>query len=209
MRATMAVLGTAIMLLVVTGHASAQRPVTPTETVNRAIATVMHILNDPALKQPGMAEARRGAIENVVRGFVSHQDMARRALGVTWSGLNESEQRHFVGLFIQLLRDAVACRLHDYSTAQVVYLSEHREGRFAEVRIRFSGDKVDTLIDVRLVNRSGDWLMYDAVIDGVSLVENYRAQFVQVMREASYVGLVGRIEAAALLHKSFEGTHMP
>lgn len=203
------ILGSLTLLVVLTDPMAGHAALTPTETVRDAIATVMRVLNDPAFKQPGLSEARRGAIENVVRGFVSHQDMARRSLGITWVSLSEPERQQFSNLFIQLMRDAVACRIDDYSTAQVVYLSELREGDFAEVRTLFSGDKVDTLINIRLVNRSGGWLMYDAVIDGVSLVENYRAQFVHVMRATSYVGLVGTIEARARVHKSFERTLSP
>ena len=82
-----------------------------------------------------------------------------------------------------------------YSNIKVVYLFEPREGNFAEVRTLFRGEKNDTSVDVRLVNQSGQWLMYDAVVDGVRLVDNYRSQFVHVMREGAYAGLVGRLEA--------------
>jgi phospholipid transport system substrate-binding protein len=197
----------ATMLMVLAGNDAVHAAPTPTETVTNAIVKVMHILNDPLFMEAGMSEARRGEIENVVRASISYEEMARRSLGITWRDLNESDRQEFVHLFIRVLRDAVACRMHDYSTAQVVYLSEQREGNFAEVRTLFNGAKVDTSIDVRLVNRSGDWLMYDAVIDGVSLVRNYQAQFVQVIRDASYAGLVDRIEAKTLLQKRFERTH--
>jgi len=77
------------------------------------------------------------------------------------------------------------------------------------VRTLFRGDKDDTAVNVRLVNQSGQWLMYDAVIDGVRLVDNYRSQFVHVMRDAAYLGLVGRLEAMTLLPKTFERSVTP
>lgn len=165
------------------------------------MTSVMHILNNPAFDRPG---ARRAAIETVVKDFVSYQDMARRSLGLTWTDLNDAQQRQFVDLFIQVLRDAVACRVNDYVSTQVVYLSEQRTGDVAEVRTLFKGDKVNTLISIRLVNRGGSWLMHDAVVDGVSLVSNYRAQFLHVIQQMSYVGLVDRIQANTLLSKTFE-----
>jgi ABC-type transporter MlaC component len=85
-------------------------------------------------------------------------------------------------------------------------VGEQREGNFAEVRTLFRGYKNDTAVDVRLVNQSGQWLMYDAVIDDVRLVDNYRSQFVHVIKEAAYAGLVGRLEAMILLPKTFERT---
>jgi phospholipid transport system substrate-binding protein len=136
--------------------------------------------------------------------------MARRSLGATWMFLPESEQQRFSELFLQVLRDAVACRMDTYSgDTQVVYLSERVEGNFAEVRTLFKRDKEDTAVDLRLVNRLDQWLMYDAVIDGVRLVENYRSQFIHVIKEEAFVGLVAKIQAMTLLPKSFEHTAVP
>jgi phospholipid transport system substrate-binding protein len=198
-----------VVLTVLTGHSLSHAALTPTETVAGAVAAVRDILTDPGFKQPGMSDARREAIEEVVRDFVSYQDMARRSLEVTWTSLNQSEQHQYVGLFIRLLRDALACRIHDYSTARITYVSERRDGALAEVRTVFHGEKVDTFIHVRLVNRSGHWRMYDAIIDGVSLSENYRAQFGQVLRATSYNGLVRTIEANTVRPKTFESIVSP
>jgi ABC-type transporter MlaC component len=146
------------------------------------------------------------AARNVVRNAVSYREMARRSLGITWLVLSESERQRFSDLFVQVLRDAVASRMNLYVLTNVFYLSEQREGNFAEVRTLFRGEKNDTAVDVRLVNQSGQWLMYDAVIDGVRLVENYRSQFVHVMRDGTYAGLIGRLEAMLLIPKTFERT---
>lgn len=179
---------------------------TPTETVRETIGAVMSILNDPRFQEPEMADARRAALENVVRNAVSYREMARRTLGITWMVLGESERQRFSNLFVQVLRDAVASRMNVYAGSTVIYLSELREGNFSEVRTVFKGEKNDTAVNVRLVNQSGQWLMYDAVVDGVRLVDNYRSQFVHVMRERAYDGLVGKLEAMLLIPKSFERT---
>ena len=179
---------------------------TPMDTVKQTIATVMNILNDPAFEEPGMGDARRVALENVIRNCVNYREMARRSLGITWMVLDEQERQRFSELFVQVLRDAVASRVNMYTVKNVVYLSEQVEGNFAEVRALFRGDKSNTAVDVRLVNQSGQWLMYDAVIDGVRLAENYRSQFVHVMRDGAYAGLIGRLEAMILIPKTFERT---
>ena len=132
--------------------------------------------------------------------------MARRSLGMTWMVLSEPDRQRFSELFVQVLRDAVAARVNMYTTTNIIVLSEQREGNFAEVRTVFKGDKNDTTVDVRLVNQSDRWLMYDAVIDGVRLVDNYRSQFVHVMRDGAYTGLIGRLEAMLLIPKAFERT---
>ena len=107
---------------------------TPMDTVKQTIATVMNILNDPAFEEPGMGDARRVALENVIRNCVNYREMARRSLGITWMVLDEQERQRFSELFVQVLRDAVASRVNMYTVKNVVYLSEQVEGNFAEVR---------------------------------------------------------------------------
>ena len=191
------------------GNSVAQPTLSPTETVKDTVATLMGILNDSMYQQPGMSDARRAALETVIRDSVHYREMARQSLGMTWMVLNESEKQRFSDLFVQVLRDGVASRMNSYSDTQIIYLGERHEGNFAEVRTLFRGDKEDTVIDLRLVKQSDRWMMYDAVIDGVRLIENYRSQFVHVIKEAAYAGLIRRIEAMTLLPKAFERTNVP
>lgn len=192
------------MLFLLAGVPVVSAEPTATESVNRVITQVMSILDDPALKQPARSAERRQAIEDVVKQHVNYEEMARRALGAPWMEINSLEREEFVGLFVGLLRDMLAGRINHYSLKQVVYLSEYREGNVAEVRTAWIGGKVDTSFDVRLAKKAGDWLMYDAVIDGASIVENYRAQFSRIIRDVSYEGLVSRMKQKTLFVKAFE-----
>lgn len=103
---------------------TASAELTPTETVQETVSTLMQILVEPAYEQPGMSDERRAAIENVVRSAVSYQEMAQRSLGVTWMLLGELDRQHFSNLFVEVLRDTSASRMNGYSHAHVVYLSE-------------------------------------------------------------------------------------
>ncbi len=71
-------------------------------------------------------------------------------------------------------------------------------------KTRLVGDKVDTFIDFRLISRDGGWLVYDAVMDGASLVGSYHAQFASIIREASCAQLMERIKEKTLIVKLFE-----
>jgi len=140
---------------------------------------------------------------------VSYEEMAKRALGVPWMELTSRERQEFVGLLFQLFRDRFACRIDDYIGEQVFYLSEQREDRFAEVKTKLAVQKMDTLLDFRLVNRRGTWLVYDVVIDGASITGNYHAQFTSIIRDLSYAGLVQRMKEKTLVVKAFETTTVP
>jgi phospholipid transport system substrate-binding protein len=202
-------MASAAVLLALTATGAAAAEMTPTEAVKSTITEVVHILDNAELNQPDRAVERRQRIEQVVRGRVSYEEMAKRALGVPWGELTESERQEFVGLFVQLLRDTFAGRIDDYTGEQVFYLSEQLEGRFAEVKTKLAGEKTDTLLDFRLANRLGNWLVYDVVIDGASIIGNYHAQFTSIIRDFSYAGLVNRMKEKTLVAKAFETTTVP
>jgi phospholipid transport system substrate-binding protein len=181
---------------------------TATEAIIDTFVTVTGILKDPIYQRPGMSDARRSALETVLRNSVNYREMARRSLGLTWVSLTDAEKQHFDDLFVQVLRDAIAFR-YAFSDIEFIYLGERQEKNFAEVRTLFRRQKGDTAVDLRLSNQSGRWLIYDVVIDGVRLVDNYRAQFAHVIKEATFVGLMNKMEAMTLLPKRFERIAMP
>jgi phospholipid transport system substrate-binding protein len=182
---------------------------TATDSVKSTIDEVIHILNSEELNQPGRSGERRQKIEHVIRQRVSYEDMAKRALGWPWIELTPTERKEFVGLFVQLLRDTFACRIDNYADEQVLYLSEQREENFAEVKAKLSGIKVDTLLDFRLTDKVGHWIVYDVIIDGAGIVGNYHAQFASIMRDNSYAGLVSKMKEKTLVVKAFETTTAP
>lgn len=196
----------ATIVIVDGGKRVAPRDYSPTESVKNTITEVLSILGNEALKQPGLVEERRQQIEQVIRHRVNFEQMAQRSLGAPWTRLNKTERQEFASLFVQLLRDTVANKIDQYYDEQVLYLVEQREGSFAEVRTNLIGPKVDTSLDFRLENHSGDWLVYDVVIDGVSTVGNYRTQFGRIIRDNAYAGLVEIMKQKALSVKWFEKT---
>lgn len=196
-----------VALLIETPVASAGQ--TATETVKNTIDEVIYILNSEELNHPGRSVERRQKIEHVIRQRVSYEDMARRALGRPWIELTDTERQEFVALFVQLLRDTFAGRIDDYTDAQVLYLSEHHEENCAEVRLKLSGRKVDTILEFRLADRVGHWHVYDVVIDGAGIVSNYHAQFASIIRESTYLGLVNKMKERTLVVKAFETTTAP
>jgi phospholipid transport system substrate-binding protein len=175
-----------------------------TEAVKTTISDLIRVLDDESLKQPEQAEERRHEIEEIIKHRVDYEEMARRALGAPWSTLSHRGQREFVDLFVQLLRDTFAGRITEHSDEQVVFLGELRRDAFAEVKAQMKGRKIDTPVDFRLIHRDHEWRVYDVVIDGASIVSNYRSQFSSIIRDASYVGLVKKMRQKTIAVKVFE-----
>lgn len=180
-----------------------------TEAVKGTINDLIKVLDDESLKQPEQAEERRHEIEQIIKHRVDYKEMARRALGAPWPTLSNRDQREFVDLFVQLLRDTFAGRITERSDEEVVFLGEHREDAFAEVKAQLKGRKIDTPVDFRLIHRAHEWRVYDVVIDGASIVSNYRSQFTSIIRDVSYVGLVKRMRQKAIAVKVFEKSPAP
>jgi phospholipid transport system substrate-binding protein len=81
-------------------------------------------------------------------------------------------------------------KIHAYSGEEVKFLNERLEGNYAEVKSIMVGKKTEIPLDYRLMNKDGDWKAYDVVVDGISLVQNYRGQFTKILRASSYENLV-------------------
>lgn len=166
---------------------------TPTETVRRTINEVIRLLTDEELKQPSRLAQRRTLIEKAVAARFDYEEMSKRALGVQWHKLSQAERQEFGDLFKTLLSDTYADKIEGYSGEQVSYLKERLEEGYAEVRTRIVSPKTELPLDYRLLNKSGEWRVYDVVIDGVSLVKNYRSQFERIMHASSYADLVEKL----------------
>jgi phospholipid transport system substrate-binding protein len=175
-------------LMVVAGYAGA-----PTDCMKTTIDEVLRILQDKELKQPGKAEERRRQLEKVVEARFDYHEMSRRALGAPWNNLSDLEKQEFVGLFRTLLTNTYAERIETYSGEGVRYLNERTEKDYAEVRTKILSGKTEIPLDYRLLNKADDWRVYDVVVDGVSLVNNYRGQFSKILRESTYSDLVDQL----------------
>ncbi len=176
----------------------------PLQAVKTTVAELFTIVKGES--EPSRWDQRRWDVEQVIRRHVSYDEMAKRSLGEPWTGLDNNQREEFVGLFVHMLRDALANRLFQYSDEQVDYLSEEQEEGCAKVATKLWGHKIDTTVEFRLKNHSGQWLLYDAVVDGSSIVSNYRAQFAAVLREVSYAGLIDKMKQKTLMVKMFEGS---
>jgi phospholipid transport system substrate-binding protein len=165
----------------------------PTEAMKSMIDEVLRILHDKELKQPERTEERRRQLHKTVGDRFDFKEMSRRALGAQWAKLSEQEQQEFTNLFRSLLMNSYTDKVEAYSGEGVVYVNERIEKDYAEVRTKLLSGKTELPLDYRLINRGADWQAYDVVVDGVSLVSNYRGQFTKIIQTSSYADLVEQL----------------
>lgn len=164
------------------------------ERVMHTVDSVMGILSDRQFKAPERAQERRQFVKQTVNGLLDYEEMGKRTLGAQWQNLTKAEQEEFVELFQQFLSNSYESRFEEYSDEHVQYVSERQKGDFAEVRTMLVSKKVSVPLNFRLLWKSGQWWDYDLVVDGISLVKNYRAQFAKIILAASYEGLREKLQ---------------
>jgi len=163
----------------------------PTEIAKQVIEKALNALNDPS----SQGEARRQKVKRIVDPYFDYQEMAKRSLGPTWGKLSPGQRQEFVSLFAQLLEASYSDKIEKYAQrVKIDYTGEILSGDTAEVRtvVVKANDRIP--LNYRLMNEGGTWKVYDVVIEGVSLVSNYRSQFSRIIHESGYAALVQRLK---------------
>ena len=156
------------------------------ETVETSVNKVTKTLSDPTFKAKPK-DAKITEIGNIIGEVFDYTELSKRTLGREWKKMKPEQQKEFIELFKELLQGVYADRLLAYTDEKVVFDKEIdlKKGR-AEVQsniVLSDGTKVP--IFYRLTNKSGDWKTYDLIIEGVSLVKNYRSQFREIISKDS------------------------
>jgi phospholipid transport system substrate-binding protein len=166
----------------------------PTEVTKQVIEKALDILNDPNLAGPAQKNRRHQMVKQIVDRHFDYREMAKRSLGPTWGKINSGQQDEFVRLFAELLEASYADKIDRYAKrVRIDYTGETQDGDYAEVRTVVVRPNDRIPLNYRLLNESGTWRVYDVVIEGVSLVSNYRSQFSRIINESSYESLVKRL----------------
>jgi len=175
-----------------------------TAQVKATIDKVLEILRDPALKAPDKEEARRKKLKEAIYPRFEFAEMAKRSLGMHWRNRTPKEQEEFVSLFADLLEQSYYKKLESYTDEEILYTKEQVEDTFGLVVTKIVSQKenIDIPIEYKLLRQDAQWRVYDVVIEGVSMVSNYRSQFNRIIETSSYAELVKRMrvkqEAEAL-----------
>lgn len=174
----------------------------PTGAVKETVDQVFVVLRDQALKDPARETERRAKLEEIIGQRFDYAEMAKRTLASRWKGLSTEQQQEFVTLFQQFLANSYVGNVDGYSGEEVEYLKEREKGEFAEVQTKVVSPKVQIPLDYRLLQKNGEWWVYDVVIDGVSLMKNYRGQFSRIINSSSFEALLEKLRSKADLGTS-------
>lgn len=181
-----------------------------TDQVKASVERVLKVLRDPELQKPANAEKRRAQIREVAQTIFDFEELSRRALGRHWAARTPAERKRFTGLFTDLLEHNYVSKIESYSGEKVLYLPEQVDGDTITVRSRLVTQKgAEVPLDYRMQKGGDRWQAYDVLVEGISLVANYRTQFNSIINRSSYAGLVKRLEEKNLETTEEQKTRKP
>ena len=165
------------------------------DQLKATIDQIMDILRDPCLKGEDQTEKRRASLRRVIHERFSFAKMSQLSLARHWKKRSDAEKKAFVELFGQLLEQTYISKVETYNDEKVVYLKEFVKKKRAQVNTIVITGTLEIPIDYRLYQSTdGAWMVYDIIIEGVSLVGNYRSQFDQILQKDSYEKLVEELK---------------
>ena len=178
-----------LIVLPVQGYAA-----TPKETVETGVNNLLKTLGDPKFKAK-TKDQQITTIGTQIEAIFDFTELSKRTLGRDWKKMSAEQQTEFVKLFKQLLQGVYADRLLAYSDQKIIFDKETmlKKGR-AEVQSYLQtsdGNKIPLFY--RLTDKSGSWKVYDVIIEGVSMVKNYRTQFKQILSKGSPDKLIEKL----------------
>ena len=164
-------------------------------TINK----VLDELDDPALHDPVGREPVLKRVENIILGFFDFNELSARAVGQHWKNLTEDQKVRFVTEFTSLLRESYLEKFDGYNGETVNYLNEaaSTDGKRVEIRTEVTIRGKVVPVAYRLLHKA-QWVVYDVVIEGVSMVQNYRSQFQNMMKNGDTEKLIATVAQKAL-----------
>ncbi|MEN8211612.1 MAG: ABC transporter substrate-binding protein [Thermodesulfobacteriota bacterium] len=159
------------------------------------IDNVLEILRDDSLKEDEKKEEKIESLRRILHERFSFAKMSQLSLARHWRKRSDEEKKVFIDMFGQLLEETYVSKIDTYTDEKVVYVKEFIRGKKAQINTKIITDTVEIPIDYRMYEtKDGKWMVYDLVIEGVSLVGNYRSQFDQILQKESYEKLVENLK---------------
>ena len=167
----------------------------PTEQVQGTVDNILAILKNPRLRGDAAKKERREQLRDAIFARFDFSEMSRRSLGAQWRKLSPQDQEEFVRLFTDLLERTYINQIEAYKDEKVLFFKETQDNDFAEVQSRVINSKgEDFALNYRAHRVGADWKVYDVVVENISVVNNYRAQFNRILANQSYEELLRRMK---------------
>jgi len=156
------------------------------DTIKSRINQVLVVLRDPALKSDSSREVKKKRLRQIFENAFDYTELSRSTLSRNWDKLKPEQQKEFMQLYRTLLENVYMDLILSYKDQEVTFGKERSLGENkVEVDTKLISGSTDTPINFRMILKNPDWLIYDFVIENISVVSNYRSQFGRILTKQS------------------------
>ena len=184
---------TACLMFVVLGYGLPTTAIAgaPTDQVKSTVDGVLDTLKDESLDKA----AKETTIKDLIAERFDFKSMSQRVLATNWKKATEEQQQRFAELFPEILSNVYMGRIQEYTNERVDYVGETiKKEKFALVETKIIAPSVEIPVNYKLRLKSDDWLVYDVVIEGVSLINTYRSSYGEITKNEGIDGLLAKME---------------
>ncbi|NOQ42540.1 MAG: hypothetical protein GQ563_08585 [Desulfuromusa sp.] len=162
----------------------------PQAQVERMVDSILGVLQQSGLS----AKAKKAQVSGKVQQYLDMQSMSRRTLGTYWEGATEEQRQRFSNLFVRVLEGTYLNRIGDYSGGTVKYLKQRVKENKAIIDTVIVSNDLEIPVQYKMIYGDDAWQVFDIVIEGVSLIRNYRSSYGEIIRRDGYDGLLALMD---------------
>jgi len=163
---------------------------TPTDDVRSSVDSILEILKNEQLDKEG----KRTQMSALINKRFDFRAMSQRTLATNWKKTTDEEKQQFVALFSQLIENSYIGKIESYTNEKVDYPGEKVKGRKAIVETLIITSSGDVPVNYKVYQKGDQWLVYDVVIEGVSLISNYRSSYQEIVKKEGFDGLLTKMQ---------------
>jgi len=180
---------TAGIMLAAAHGASAD--MSPTDSIRTSVDSILALLQNKEMDQA----TRRKEMRKVINGRFDFRAMSQRTLATNWKKASSEQKQEFVQLFAQLIENTYIGRIEAYTDEKVDFPGEKVKGKKAVVETLILTASADIPINYRVYRKkNGEWWVYDVIIEGISLISNYRSSYQEIVSKEGFDGLIAKMK---------------
>ncbi len=154
----------------------------PLDSVKKCVNEVIALLSDPKLKAESAKEIKKEKLRVLYKQMFDEIEFSKRTLTRNWNKFSPAQRKEFVDLFEQVLEKSYADKVLNYTNEKVEFYKETMlSANQAEVQSKIITSSKEIPVFYRVILKDGKWKVYDVVVENVSLVQNYRTQFNDIL----------------------------
>ncbi len=165
-----------------------------TDGLKTTIDQVISVVTDPQYHND--RQTRRAKMKSLIFPKFNFLEMGKRSLGSKrWKERSPEERKVFIDVFGKLLENSYANKLESFHDEKINYIDEIVKGKYAMVKTEVIRKNGTVNVDYKLIQGGGEWRVYDIVVEGVSMIKNYRSQFARIIHKDSFDTLMEKLNA--------------